>query len=140
MSIEKVREYFKGYGIEDRILEFSVSSATVALAAEALGCEPERIAKTLSFQKDEKLLGIMKLELSGGCRSIFDDKRIHLTADMAVSKGEVTNAVFCSLVTINFFAVTQITDSILAVGIPIFSEQHTHGNTERVSDPGESFQ
>lgn len=53
MSIEKVREYFKGYGIEDRILEFSVSSATVALAAEALGCEPERIAKTLSFQKDE---------------------------------------------------------------------------------------
>ena len=53
MSIEKVREYFKGYGIEDRILEFSVSSATVALAAEALGCEPERIAKTLSFVKDD---------------------------------------------------------------------------------------
>ena len=49
MSIEKVREYFKTVGIEDRILEFSVSSATVALAAEALGCEPERIAKTLSF-------------------------------------------------------------------------------------------
>ena len=53
MSIEKVREYFKGYGIEDRILEFSVSSATVTLAAEALGCEPERIAKTLSFVKDD---------------------------------------------------------------------------------------
>ena len=53
MSIEKVREYFKGYGIEDRILEFSVSSATVALAAEALGCEPERIAKTLSFTVGE---------------------------------------------------------------------------------------
>lgn len=53
MSIEKVREYFKTVGIEDRILEFSVSSATVALAAEALGCEPERIAKTLSFVKDD---------------------------------------------------------------------------------------
>ena len=53
MSIEKVREYFKTVGIEDRILEFSVSSATVALAAEALGCAPERIAKTLSFQKDD---------------------------------------------------------------------------------------
>ena len=53
MSIEKVKEYFKEQGIEDRILEFSVSSATVALAAEALGCEPERIAKTLSFVKDE---------------------------------------------------------------------------------------
>lgn len=53
MSIEKVREYFKSYGIENRILEFSVSSATVALAAEALGCAPERIAKTLSFVKDD---------------------------------------------------------------------------------------
>ena len=53
MSIEKVREYFKHQGIEDRILEFSVSSATVALAAEALGCAPERIAKTLSFVKDD---------------------------------------------------------------------------------------
>lgn len=52
MSIEKVREYFKQYGIEDRILEFEVSSATVALAAEALGCEPQRIAKSLSFNVD----------------------------------------------------------------------------------------
>ena len=50
MAIEKVKEYFKRYGIEDKILEFDVSSATVALAAEALGCEPERIAKTLSFK------------------------------------------------------------------------------------------
>ncbi len=49
MSIEKVRDYFKSFGIDDRIMEFSVSSATVALAAEALGCEPARIAKTLSF-------------------------------------------------------------------------------------------
>lgn len=54
MAIEKVREYFKNYGIEDRILEFPVSSATVALAAEALGCEPERIAKTLSFTVNQK--------------------------------------------------------------------------------------
>ncbi len=53
MSIEKVKAFFKNLGIEDRILEFSVSSATVALAAEALGCEPSRIAKTLSFVKDD---------------------------------------------------------------------------------------
>ena len=53
MSIEKVRNQFKQYGIADRILEFEVSSATVALAAEALGCSPERIAKTLSFKKDD---------------------------------------------------------------------------------------
>ena len=51
MSIEKVREYFKEFGIEDKILELNDSSATVLLAAEALGCEPARIAKTLAFKK-----------------------------------------------------------------------------------------
>lgn len=49
MSIEKVKAYFRGFGMEDRILEFPVSSATVELAAQALHCEPCRIAKTLSF-------------------------------------------------------------------------------------------
>ena len=49
MSIEKVRSYFASVGMADRMLEFNVSSATVALAAEALGCEPARIAKSLSF-------------------------------------------------------------------------------------------
>lgn len=49
MAIEKVKEYFKELGIENRILEFDVSSATVELAAEALGCEGKRIAKSLSF-------------------------------------------------------------------------------------------
>lgn len=54
MAIEKVRDYFKQYNMEDKILEFAVSSATVQLAAEAVGCEPERIAKTLSFIVDGK--------------------------------------------------------------------------------------
>ncbi len=49
MAIEKVKEYFSQYGIEDRVQEFEVSSATVELAALALHCEPCRIAKTLSF-------------------------------------------------------------------------------------------
>lgn len=53
MSIEKVREYFKDYGIEDEILEFPVSSATVELAAKALNTEGCRIAKTLSFSVNE---------------------------------------------------------------------------------------
>jgi prolyl-tRNA editing enzyme YbaK/EbsC (Cys-tRNA(Pro) deacylase) len=53
MAIEKVKEYFAKYGIEDRVLEFDVSSATVELAAQAVGCEPGRIAKTLSFQVKE---------------------------------------------------------------------------------------
>ena len=50
MSIERVREYLKEYGVEDRIREFGQSSATVELAAQALGVEPARIAKTLSFE------------------------------------------------------------------------------------------
>ena len=49
MSIERVKEYFKSVGLEDRVREFDVSSATVELAALALGCEGKRIAKTLSF-------------------------------------------------------------------------------------------
>ena len=54
MSIEKVKAYFAQYGMQERILEFPVSSATVELAAEALHCEPCRIAKTLSFMVGEK--------------------------------------------------------------------------------------
>lgn len=50
MSIEKVREYFRSVGIEDRIRELDESSATVELAAAALGCEGARIAKSLSFK------------------------------------------------------------------------------------------
>ena len=53
MSIEKVREYFRKYNLEDKILEFDVSSATVELAAKALNVEPARIAKTLSFKQEE---------------------------------------------------------------------------------------
>jgi len=49
MAIETVKEYFKKWDMEGRILEFDVSSATVELAAQAVGCEPKRIAKTLSF-------------------------------------------------------------------------------------------
>ena len=56
MSIERVREYFKTIGIDDRILEFDVSSATVELAAQALGCEGKRIAKTLSFHVDGRVV------------------------------------------------------------------------------------
>ncbi len=50
MSIQRVREYLAQFGVQDRIQEFDVSSATVELAAQALHCEGKRIAKTLSFQ------------------------------------------------------------------------------------------
>lgn len=59
MSIEKCKEYFKQFGIEKKILEFSVSSATVELAAQALGVEGARIAKTLSFMVGEQPILIL---------------------------------------------------------------------------------
>ncbi len=59
MSIEKVREYLKTKNMEDRILEFDVSSATVELAAQALGCEESRIAKTLSFKVNDDVVLIV---------------------------------------------------------------------------------
>ena len=52
MSIEAGRAYFRQFGMEDRVQEFTVSSATVDLAAKALGVEGARIAKTLSFLVD----------------------------------------------------------------------------------------
>ena len=54
MSIERARAYLKEFGMEERIMELAESSATVELAAEALHCEPERIAKTLSFLVGEQ--------------------------------------------------------------------------------------
>ena len=54
MSIERVKNYFARFGMENRILEFPVSSATVELAAQALNCAPQRIAKSLSFMVGEQ--------------------------------------------------------------------------------------
>lgn len=69
MSIERARAYLQQYGIEDRIRELPTSSATVPLAAQALGCAPQRIAKTLSFLVEEKAIlivtaGDMKIDNS----------------------------------------------------------------------------
>lgn len=59
MSVERVKSYFKDMGMEERVLEFEVSSATVELAAQALHCEPCRIAKTLSFHVGERVILIV---------------------------------------------------------------------------------
>ena len=59
MSIERARAHLQKHGLEDRIKEFDVSSATVALAAQALSCEPERIAKSLSFEKGDGALLVL---------------------------------------------------------------------------------
>lgn len=89
MSIEKVRAYFATLGIESRIREFDVSSATVALAAEALGCEGKRIAKTLSFSVDGGAIlvvaaGDARVD-NGKFKSTFGTKAKMLTPDEAVS-------------------------------------------------------
>ena len=59
MAIEKVKAYFREYGMEEMIQEFDVSSATVELAAKALHCEPQRIAKTLSFMVENEAVLIV---------------------------------------------------------------------------------
>jgi len=59
MAIDRVKTYFKQYNMEERIQEFDVSSATVELAAQALSCEPARIAKTLSFMVDGQAMLIV---------------------------------------------------------------------------------
>ena len=54
MSIEVVRKYLSDFGKGEQVMEFPVSSATVELAAQALGTAPARIAKTLSFKVGER--------------------------------------------------------------------------------------
>ena len=82
MSIEKGRAYFRSLGIEDKVMEFDVSSATVELAAQALGVEGARIAKTLSFKTQDE--GCMLILAAGDARidnRKFKDK-FHLKAKM----------------------------------------------------------
>ena len=81
MSIERGRAYFRALGIEDRVQEFDVSSATVELAAQALGVDGARIAKTLSFKTEESCM----LILAAGDARIDNRKfkdRFHFKAKM----------------------------------------------------------
>lgn len=81
MSIEKGRAYFRQFGMEDRVREFDVSSATVKLAALALGVDGARIAKTLSFKKDDSCI----LILAAGDARIDNHKfkeKFHMKAKM----------------------------------------------------------
>ena len=88
MSIEAVKEFFARRGLADRVREFDVSSATVELAAQALGCEPRRIAKTLSFMGPQ---GPLLVVAAGDARidnpkfkARFAAKAKMLTPDQAV--------------------------------------------------------
>ena len=81
MSIEKGKAYLKQFGVEDRVREFDVSSATVELAAQALGVEGARIAKTLSFKSGESCI----LIVAAGDARIDNHKfkeKFHMKASM----------------------------------------------------------
>ena len=89
MAIEAVKAFFAKFGMEDRVKEFDVSSATVDLAAQALGCEPCRIAKTLSFLVDDHAIlivaaGDAKVD-NPKYKAQFGVKAKMLTPDEAVS-------------------------------------------------------
>ena len=88
MSIEIVKDYFRGMGMEDKVLEFDVSSATVRLAAVALGTEEARIAKTMSFKKDDGCIlvvtaGDVKID-NAKYKHTFGLKAKMLTADEVI--------------------------------------------------------
>ena len=90
MAIERVRTYFKQFGMEERVREFPVSSATVELAAQAAGVEPGRIAKTLSFKLDERTIlivaaGDVKID-NAKYKAAFGGKAKMLTADEVVER------------------------------------------------------
>lgn len=89
MSIERCRAFFATFHMQDRIMEFPVSSATVELAAQALGCEPARIAKTLSFMTEEGPIlvvaaGDARVD-NGKYKGRFHKKAKMLTAEEAVA-------------------------------------------------------
>lgn len=65
MSVEVVKKYFEGTELEGKVLEFEESSATVELAAAAVGTDPDRIAKTLSYILEE---GPILIVMSGKSR------------------------------------------------------------------------
>ena len=118
MAREKVRKYFAGYGMEDRIIEFDVSSATVELAAQALNCEPCRIAKTLSFSADGRTVlivaaGDAKID-NGKYKARFGTKAKMLSPD------EVERTVGHAVGGVCPFAVNEGVDVYLDVSLKRF--------------------
>lgn len=118
MAIEKVIEYFKNLGAEDKIIQFEVSSATVELAAAALGCEGEHIAKTMSFAVD----GGAILVVTAGDTKIDNPKfkaQFHTKAKM-LSPDEVENLIGHAVGGVCPFAVNEGVKTYLDVSLKRF--------------------
>ena len=116
MAIEKVREFFRVMGLEDRIQEFDVSSATVDEAAAAVGCEPARIGKTLSFTHED---GAMLIVCAGDAKianpkfkAQFHHKASMLTPEQVMEyTGDVIGGV-CPFAIMNRNVVTYLDISL----------------------------
>lgn len=118
MSIERVKEFFKAYNMVERIQEFEVSSATVELAAKALGCAPGRIAKTLSFMAE----GHAMLVVAAGDAKIDNHKYKAQFAAKAkmLSPEEVTDLVGHAVGGVCPFAVKEGVEVYLDVSLKRF--------------------
>lgn len=119
MAFDKVKEYFEQFQITDRIQEFNVSSATVELAAEAIGCEPERIAKSITFLVNDRAVlivasGDAKID-NHKYKDQFKTKAKMLTAD------EVLTMIGHAVGGVCPFAVNQNVDIYLDVSLRRFS-------------------
>ena len=113
MSMERAKAHLARYGLEDRIQEFSESSATVLLAAERLGVEPARIAKTLSFLVEDRAV----LILAAGDVKVDNGKfkaRFHTKAKM-LSYEQVEELVGHSVGGVCPFGINE--------GVPVYLDQ-----------------
>lgn len=118
MAIENVKAFFKQYNMDTRIQEFEASSATVELAASTLNCEPERIAKTLSFMADGQAI----LVVTAGDAKI-DNKKFkgHFkTKAKMLSPDQVIELVGHAIGGVCPFAVKKDTDVYLDISLKRF--------------------
>ena len=118
MAIDRVKAYFREFGMEQRVRELTVSSATVELAAAALHCEPQRIAKTLSFMVNGHAL----LVVTAGDAKIDNPKykaRFGTKAKM-LSPDQVVDFIGHAIGGVCPFAVTEGTEVYLDVSLKRF--------------------
>ena len=91
MSIEKARNYLNRFGLDQEVLEFDSSSATVELAAKAVGTEPDKIAKSLTFLVNDNPIMILTSGLTKVSNRKFKDI-FHTKAKM-IPKDQVENLI-----------------------------------------------
>jgi prolyl-tRNA editing enzyme YbaK/EbsC (Cys-tRNA(Pro) deacylase) len=119
MSIEKARNYLKQFGLDSKIMEFDASSATVELAAQAVGCEPARIGKTMSFKVNDRPI----LILTAGDAKIDNIKfknQFHVKAKM-LSPQEVEPLIGHGIGGVCPFGIQEGVDVYLDVSLKRFS-------------------